>query len=149
MRVEAINHVCVVVRDRVAAESFYVRIFEFQRHHARPTWLLLNETSTLHLVEIPEATVDESLYHEVQHFALQVLDLQAVLRRALASGLKPFQMDFEGNTRDVIDPEDALDFGLGTLFVRDPDGNLVEFLQEGRGIFQPDLRPRIGDAGRW
>lgn len=149
MRVEAVNHVCLVVRDRVAAEGFYIGVFGLQRHHVRPTWLVLNETSTLHLVEIPEATSDDTLYHEVQHFALQVVDLQAVLRRILEARLQPFQMDFEGNTRDVSDPEDPLGFGLGTVFVRDPDGNLVEFLQEGRGIFQIEMRPRIGDQARW
>jgi catechol 2,3-dioxygenase-like lactoylglutathione lyase family enzyme len=38
-------------------------------------------------------------------------------------------------------PDDPLDFGTGTLFVRDPDGNLVEFLQMRRGIFTEDTLP--------
>lgn len=46
--------------------------------------------------------------------------------------------DFEGNTHDVLQPEDPLEFGIGTLFSVDPSGNLVEFLQPGKGLFTQD-----------
>jgi catechol 2,3-dioxygenase-like lactoylglutathione lyase family enzyme len=59
----------------------------------------------------------------------------------LRHGLTPFQADFQGNTRVVSAPDDPLDFGTGSLFVRDPDGNLVEFLQMGRGCFAEDTHP--------
>lgn len=142
-RIEAINHVCLVVKDIKAAEKFYVNVLGLERHHKISSWLLLNEQSTLHLVNIPEAEVDNSLYHEVQHFALQVPDLNEILRLLHDHDLKPFQMDFEGNTRDVLSSNDTLEFGIGTIFVYDPDGNLVEFLQMGRGIFTEDMRPRL------
>jgi len=45
-------------------------------------------------------------------------------------------MDFEGKTKPIDSPEAPLDFGIGTLFVYDPDGNLVEFIQLGSGIFR-------------
>lgn len=140
--VEYINHVCLVVRDLAAAEEFYVTLLGLSRHHKIKTWLVLNNQSTLHLVHIPEAQVDNSLYHEVQHFALQVTDLRGVLKLMLSAGQKPFQMDFTGKEHQVSSADDPLDFGLGSLFVYDPDGNLVEFLQEGHGIFQRDMRPR-------
>jgi hypothetical protein len=43
----------------------------------------------------------------------------------------------------VNSPDDPLDFGVGTLFVRDPDGNLVEFLQLGHGLFTPEMQPQV------
>ena len=45
---------------------------------------------------------------------------------------------------DVTSSNDPLDFGIGTLFVDDPDGNAVEFLQPGRGID----REILGDEPR-
>ncbi len=145
LKIEAVNHVCLVVKDLAAAEEFYVGMLGLSRHHKIKTWFVLNQQSTLHLVNIPEAEVDNSLYHEIQHFALQVPNMQEVLALLLDHGKKPFQMDFEGKTKDVNEANDPLDFGIGTLFVYDPDGNLVEFLQIGRGIFTEDMRPQVSE----
>lgn len=136
LNVEAINHVCVVVKNIAAAEDFYIGVLGLQRHHRIKSWLLLNKVSTLHLVHIPEATVDTSLYHEIQHFALQVPDLRAVVRHLLGRERVMFQMDFEGVEKSIESAEAPLDHGLGTVFTRDPDGNLIEFLQLGQGIFK-------------
>lgn len=141
-QVKSINHVCLVVRNRTAADAFYVDTLGFKPHHKIASWLVLNNTSTLHLVHIPEAKDAGDLYHEVQHFALEVDDLREILGILLDAGKEPFQMDFEGKEQKITDRSDSLSFGLGTLFVHDPDRNLVEFLQEGRGIFTRDMRPR-------
>ena len=139
LRVEAINHVCLVVRDLTAAEKFYMGILGLDRHPKVSSWLLLNEQSTLHLVHIQEAEKDDSLYHEVQHFGLQVPDLREILALLLDHNQKPFQLDFKGNSREVASLNDPLSFGIGTLFVYDPDGNLVEFVKIGHGIFCEDM----------
>jgi catechol 2,3-dioxygenase-like lactoylglutathione lyase family enzyme len=136
IEIESINHVCLVVKNLEAAKRFYCDTLGFSVHHKVSSWLILNQKSTLHLVNIPEAEVDNSLYHEIQHFALQVPSLRGVLRELLAAGAPVFQMDFEGQERAVSTVEDPLDFGLGTIFTRDPDGNLVEFLQLSHGIFK-------------
>lgn len=142
-KIEAVNHVCLVVKNMDAAEQFYCGLLGLEHHHKISSWLVLNEQSTLHLIDIPEAEVDNSLYHEVQHFALQVPDLSEILALLLTNNQTPFQMDFQGNTKTVTVLDDPLDFGIGTLFIYDPDGNLVEFLQIGRGIFTPDMQPRV------
>jgi catechol 2,3-dioxygenase-like lactoylglutathione lyase family enzyme len=134
--INSINHVCLVVKEQTESEKFYVGILGLKRHHRVDSWFHLNQSSMLHLVEIPEASVDSSLYHEVQHFALEVPELRPVLGLLLSKNQKPFQMDFEGKTRPVDSPDDPLDYGIGTLFVYDPDGNLVEFIQLGSGIFR-------------
>ena len=41
----------------------------------------------------------------------------------------------DGVEEEVMSREDPLEFGIGSIFVRDPDGNLIEFLQLGHGIF--------------
>lgn len=137
-RIESINHVCLVVRDLDAANDFYMGTLGLRRHDKVSSWLHLTENSTLHLVHVPEATKDDSLYHEIQHFALQITSLREALKHLLSHRLEPFQMDFGGNTKPLASASDSLDFGIGTIFVRDPDGNLVEFVQLGEGIFKDD-----------
>ncbi|WP_178130490.1 VOC family protein [Reyranella sp. CPCC 100927] len=131
--VETIHHVGIGVTDLVRARAFYIDTLGFRPHHQVPTWLILNNASALHLV--PLAAGGPPRHHPVQHVALQVPDLRSTLASLLDCGCTPFQIDFAGNTHAVTQPLDPLDFGIGTLFVRDPDGNLVEFLQLGHGLF--------------
>ena len=79
------------------------------------------------------------------NIALQLPDLRAVLRVLLAGGIRVAQIDFGGGEREVSSGDDSLDFGVGSLFVRDPDGNLIEFLQLGHGIFTPDMQPLLSE----
>jgi catechol 2,3-dioxygenase-like lactoylglutathione lyase family enzyme len=141
--VEAINHVGLVVQDLRAAERFYVDVLGLRRHHVRPSWLVLNATNTLHLIPFKDAAVEEPPHHEYRHVALQVADLRTALGVLLDGGVRVFQADFQGNERDLTSPDDPLDFGVGSLFARDPDGNLIEFLQLGHGIFTPEMQPRF------
>lgn len=135
LEVEAINHVGLVVRDLAAAGRFYGDALGLGRHHERETWFVLNRTSTLHLVPMPQANVDESLQHRIQHVALQVPDLRTVLVRLLDRDVQVFQMGFDGGRKRMTSPDDSIDFGTGSLFVYDPDGNLIEFMQLGHGVF--------------
>jgi catechol 2,3-dioxygenase-like lactoylglutathione lyase family enzyme len=140
LAIEAIHHVCLVVRDRGAAEKFYMGVLGLERHHKIPFWLILNERSTLHLVPMPDA--DDSRRMKLQHFALQVKDLRPVLKLLLDHGHQPFQTDFQSNRRTPTTADDPLDFGTGSLFVHDPDENLIEFLQLGHGLFTEEMSPR-------
>lgn len=142
IRIEAINHVGIVVKDLAASERFYVDVLGLRRHHVRPNWFVLNATSTLHLIPLADAAATEPPHHAYRHVALEVTNLRAVLRLLLDGGVRVFQADFEGGERDVKSNDDPIDFGVGTLFVRDPDGNLIEFLQLGHGIFTADMQPQ-------
>ena len=135
IEITGINHVCLVVKDLMKSKHFFVEIIGLQQHPKIDSWLIIHEGVFLHLVTIPEASVDNSLYHEIQHFALQVKDLKKVQLRLLEFNLKPYQMDFNGNVQDITTPEDGLLFGIGTIFVTDPDGNLIEFIELGKGVF--------------
>ncbi len=133
--IEAIHHVGLVVKDMKRAEEFYVGFLGLRRHYQRSNWLILNATSTLHLIPLADPAAIEPKHHAYRHVALQVADLRAVLHILPASRPRLFQADLLGQERDVVSMDDKLDFGVGSLFVRDPDGNLIEFLQLGHGIF--------------
>jgi catechol 2,3-dioxygenase-like lactoylglutathione lyase family enzyme len=140
----AVHHVCLVVQDRKAAEAFYTGVLGFQPHHKVQSWLVLNDTSTLHLIIIPGAAPSNASPHRpVAHFALQVARLCDVLSLLMRAGQRPFQMDVTMKEHLLTDPGDPLTFGTGTLFVRDPDGNLIEFIEEGRGLFSVEMRPKL------
>ena len=133
--IEAVHHVGLVVKDLPAAERFYVDVLGLRRHATRRSWFHLNATSTLHLIPLADPAADEPPHHAYRHVALQVPRLSEVLRLLLDHQLRVFQVDFLGNEWDLENAEDPMDFGVGSLFVRDPDGNLVEFLELGHGIF--------------
>jgi catechol 2,3-dioxygenase-like lactoylglutathione lyase family enzyme len=140
MKVEAIHHVGLVVKDREAAERFYVGVLGLTRVPERPSWLRLNATNAIHI--IPFGTGEaEHPHHGYRHVALQVADLRPVLHRLLDHGLRVFQAGFDGGEKAITCRDDPLDFGIGSIFVRDPDGNLIEFLRLGHGIFAADDPP--------
>ncbi len=133
--VVAIHHVCIVVRDRQAADRFYTGILGLQPHPKVKSWLILNGASTLHLLTLPDEDRRNSLsIPRIQHFALQVTRLRDVLALLISAGELPFQMDVGMNEHVVTTADDPLSFGTETLFVRDPDGNLIEFVEQGKGL---------------
>jgi catechol 2,3-dioxygenase-like lactoylglutathione lyase family enzyme len=136
----SVHHVCLVVQDREAADAFYIGVLGFQPHHKVKSWLVLNSTSTLHLVT---NRGDAFPHQDIQHFALQVPKLGDVLTILLQAGQKPFQMDGKMKEHFLVDPGDPLTFGTETIFVRDPDGNLIEFIEEGKGQFSIEMRPKL------
>lgn len=136
LEIEAINHVGLVVRDREAAEQFYVGALGFRRDEKRPWWLWINSRSTIHLIHQPALPEDGgSPRLAMQHVALQVPELREVLRVLVAARVRVFQVDFQGNEKVLESADESIDFGVGSLFVRDPEGNLVEFMQLGHGVF--------------
>jgi catechol 2,3-dioxygenase-like lactoylglutathione lyase family enzyme len=84
MEIEGINHVCLVVRDRTRAEWFYGEVLGFAKHEKVNSWYTLCPSkSTLHIIEVTEAGVDKSWYHQVQHVAFQVPNLRKILATLL------------------------------------------------------------------
>jgi catechol 2,3-dioxygenase-like lactoylglutathione lyase family enzyme len=64
-----------------------------------------------------------------------VQSLESVVMLLLQHGLRPYQVPVDQAARHpILSADDPLTFGIGTVFVEDPDGNSVEFVQAGRGI---------------
>jgi hypothetical protein len=53
----------------------------------------------------------------------------------LRKDLDPWQASLDGHVRHVVDADDPLDFGLGSLLIVDPENNVIEFVQKDRGLF--------------
>ena len=99
-------------------------------------WLSAGDTYAVHLMPamVPHETAVPA--DPATHFALQVTDLNKILARLLDAGQKPYQLSLESfKPHYVEDPHDELAYGLGTLFVNDPCGNVCEFVDVKRGIF--------------
>jgi len=68
------------------------------------------------------------------HFALQVKDLSQVLAMLLSAGQKPYQLSLASLEPNYVNnPQESLSYGIGTLYVNDPDGNVVEFIDINQG----------------
>jgi glyoxylase I family protein len=119
-----IQHVSITVTDVEKARDFYTRTLGFQEI-ARPAfdfsgiWYSLGGDLQLHIIlneELVRPAVErETITARYGHFALWTDDCDETARKIDALGLP---------TRDVISGPT----GLRQVFVKDPDGNMVEFI---------------------
>jgi catechol 2,3-dioxygenase-like lactoylglutathione lyase family enzyme len=135
MHFKRVNHVGVRVSDLARAANFYTGILGLQPRPEKPNWLGVGQGCIVHLmpptVDLPIEPVEPS-----RHFALEVDRLESVVEMLLRHALQPFQANVDQEERHYITSlDDPLDFGIGTVFVEDPDKNVIEFVQVGRGIF--------------
>ena len=137
MTFRGINHVIIVVASAAVAREFLVDVLGLEPHPVVPVWFIAGD-AMLHVVEVEDAQSDTSVYRQLQHVAFEVNDLDEVYERLSAApehlGLKPFRMGLDAQAQPLETPGD-IDKGIGTLYVRDLDGNLYEFVQLGRGIY--------------
>jgi catechol 2,3-dioxygenase-like lactoylglutathione lyase family enzyme len=146
MTFRGINHVALVVTDLDRSRHFMGDVLGLERHPKMPRWYRVGDCAVHLLKPMPEAGADGSLYHRHQHLAIQVDDVRPLLRRLIANSLEPFQINSELEPHPVASPDDPLDYGTGSVLVRDPDGNLFEFLEIGRGLFADEPDPFAGRA---
>jgi catechol 2,3-dioxygenase-like lactoylglutathione lyase family enzyme len=119
-----LSHVSVTVTDVAKAREFYSGVLGFQEV-PRPAfdfpgiWYSLGGDLQLHIILndqlVRDAAEREKIVARYPHFALWTDDADATARRIQERGLV---------CRDVISGPT----GLRQLFVKDPDGNMVEFL---------------------
>jgi len=132
--IQLLHHVCLPVKD-LAAKRFYIEVLGLTQHHRFASWVAINDFSAIHLVETQLPAPQEGSSQPVRHFALRVTDLDSVAIRLLDARIHVFQMDSSLNQQEVKSIRDNLSFGTGTLFVEDPSGNLIEFIEISRGLF--------------
>jgi catechol 2,3-dioxygenase-like lactoylglutathione lyase family enzyme len=134
MKIKAVNHICVVATDLDKTRGFLENLIGCTPHPAMESWFRIpDQETTIHVIDIEDADVpsEDELFHYYRHTAFEVDDLREICNRALTHGYVAFQMDVEGEEEIIENPDSALNFGLKTVFVRDPDGNLWEFAQRG------------------
>lgn len=92
------------------------------RYHVAPNFDIYLLDATL-----PKDFQNSSLYQQLSHFCVEVFDLGKLINDAFEKSLQSFQMDSDGNRRDLTSPSDDLSFGYGSVYLYDLDGNLWEF----------------------
>ena len=133
MKIKRLHHVGVPVRDMRIAEQFYSGVLGFKPCPGKANWLWAGDDYSLHLMP---AVLSDGRYQPARHFAFEVERLADVAALLLKHGLRPYQMTGDQAQRhDITSAEDPLEFGIGTIFVEDPDGNTLEFIQANQGIF--------------
>jgi catechol 2,3-dioxygenase-like lactoylglutathione lyase family enzyme len=119
-----ISHVSITVTDLAKTRDFYTRTLGFQEI-PRPAfdfpgiWYSLGGDLQLHIIVndqlVRPAVERETITARYPHFALWTEDADATAKRIGELGLV---------CRDVVSGPT----GLRQVFVKDPDGNMVEFI---------------------
>jgi glyoxylase I family protein len=121
IRVLALNHVSLLVRDTALALEFYHDLLGLRVDASRPDLgfpgaFLDAGNAQVHLLELaPPAVQEANLKHGGRdwHVALEVLDLEAVIAELERTGIA-YTLSRSGRR---------------ALFCRDPDGNAVELVE--------------------
>lgn len=130
---EKLHHVAIPAHDFARLQAFYVDVLGLQAHPEKSNWLRAGDGFSVHLMP---STAPFGSARVEQHFALQVDSLHGLLAHLLDRDLTPWQASLDGQVHHVRDPADPLDFGLGSLFITDPENNVIEFLQKDKGLFR-------------
>lgn len=130
------NHLAIVTRNRDAMRDFLESVIGVTPHKHSGWYSLGDSGFLIHVIPIDEAERPplSDLHHYYRHLALETSSLRGILASALGAGLEVFQMDMAGDEQKINDLTNSLEFGLRTLFVRDHDGNLWEFLERGHSL---------------
>jgi len=107
MRV-ALDHVGLSVAELEAAEGFYGRAFGFTRQHS----------GSVAGVRAP-GPIEAHATRGYNHFALVAPDIDELFAAALAAGATA-----------VIEPRPSPEPGVRFAFLADPEGNLVELVEQ-------------------
>src|ERR1700681_3448672 len=114
------------------AEAFYVGILGLTPCEQKPNWLFAEDHFSVHLMP---SRPDLEQVNPARHFTLEVARLGEIAGLLLTHRLPPHLHTVdEARRRDIAWSDEPLDFGIGTIFVEDPDGTTVEFLLRERGI---------------
>ena len=128
--ITTLNHVGIRVLDLDRATRFYVDMLGMTPRPEKPNWLSAGDSYSIHLMPTTGGPEPVDL---CRHVAFEVPDIHEPAVQLLALGIHLYQGDLQGNCRTVTSTDDPLDFGIGTLFTEDTEGNTLEFVQFGHG----------------
>ncbi|NDL64918.1 VOC family protein [Acerihabitans arboris] len=132
MRLQGIHHAALAVQDMDLMLAYYRDTLGLHPHPAKRNWLGAGRGFCLHLMPSNGTPAPRD---PASHIAIQVDNLNHCAAWLLAKGLRPYQMSISMAVFWLTDSTGPLDNGIGTLFLDDPEGNTLEFIQRGRGIF--------------
>lgn len=123
-----INHVTILVQDKERSEDFYVNKLGLKRHPVGKSLWIAVGNQFIHLTQNSGSPVPDTFYH----LAIGVEDLLDYLRRVIQKGVDVFDMDGHNQPTRI---NQEMDVPKRLFFVRDPDGNLIEFIDAANPFF--------------
>jgi catechol 2,3-dioxygenase-like lactoylglutathione lyase family enzyme len=129
---ERLHHVAIPAHDFARLQAFYIGALGLQAHPEKPNWLRAGDGFTVHLMP-SHAPVGTARVE--QQFALQVDSLHDLLAPLLHQHIDPGQASLDGQMHRIVDPADPLDFGFDSLFIVDPENNVIAFVEKNKGLF--------------
>lgn len=123
-----INHVTVLVSDKGIAEDFYVNKLGLKKYPVgKSLWIAVGD-QFIHITQNSGPSIAGTFYH----FAICVENLMEYLKGIIDKGVVVFDID---DKDQPIRINQELDAPKRLFFVRDPDGNLIEFVDSKNRFF--------------
>jgi glyoxylase I family protein len=122
----AVQHLAMNCRDRLAQEAFYIEHFGFTRvrtfNRGKPGEFVMARLGSMCLEFFGSSNPDAGGGEQAvgfKHLAFEVPDLEAAIAKLQAAGIQT----------DPIHDASASVPGLRICFFRDPEGNILELMQ--------------------
>jgi catechol-2,3-dioxygenase len=136
VNLKQVNHVGIRTKDMEELGRFYAEVLGLTPHPEKRNWLKVGDSNTLiHLMPVNGSAEGNDTSDYARHVCLEAESLEEVVTAMLARGIKPFQCEIDATKRRELTDASDLTFGIGTLFITDPEGNVIEFMQANRGVF--------------
>lgn len=129
MKINGINHVTVVVKDKTRAAEFYFRKLGLERMDVGKSLWVRVGNQYIHINENPNMEIKKTF----AHFGIAVENLPEYLRM-----LKEKDVDFFDLTNDLekFDVNENYERPGRSFFIEDPFGNLIEILDIANHFFK-------------
>jgi catechol 2,3-dioxygenase-like lactoylglutathione lyase family enzyme len=124
-----INHITILVKDRLKAAEFYsdildLKIIEKGEHR----WIKIDE-QYIHLAQNSGLPTENSF----AHFCIAVADLPTLIKKLIAKNIQVFDFDDNLSKTDI---NTNLDREIRLFFINDIDGNLIELIDTNNDFFK-------------
>ena len=123
-----LNHVTILVSDRLVSSKFYSEILGLEIvKKGKSRWIKI-DNQYLHLAQDSGQPIQNSFYH----FCISVKNVDSLIEKLIIEGIDVFDLNDE---IEKVDINKNLDKKYRQFFINDPDGNLIELIDENNKYF--------------
>jgi catechol 2,3-dioxygenase-like lactoylglutathione lyase family enzyme len=127
----SINHTTLLVKDKIASFAFYHNILGFEKYeNTKSLWLVIG-SQFVHISDTSGKPPELGF----THFAVLVEKFESYLNSLQEKSVSLYVLDEHGDLSETSDTATIL--LKQQFFVRDLDGNLLEFLDIRNSYFNP------------